>query len=259
MTKAGRVVTLDNPLDEAKRLISLADERGLQVRLMGGLAFHALVPEWNAPVDREGRDIDLATRHADRRGVIDLLGAQGYEGDRRYNAVHGHKQLYYVDIERQRPVDVLIERFEMCHVFEFGDRLGRTGLTLPAAELFLSKVQIARINRKDMVDVLVLLSEVDITTDDAGLNIDRITSITSNDWGWWRTVIGNLDAIRHLIAGGLEPDVLDLGRPPRHSAAVQLDEVRRHIDMAPKSVRWKTRARVGDRMSWYHEPEEIGH
>jgi hypothetical protein len=27
----------------------------------------------------------------------------------------------------------------------------------------------------------------------------------------------------------------------------------------PKPVRWKIRSKVGDRVQWYQEPEEVGH
>jgi len=37
----------------------------------------------------------------------------------------------------------------------------------------------------------------------------------------------------------------------------RLDELWRSIDAQPKSLRWKLRARVGDRMSWYELPEEV--
>src|SRR6185369_6869106 len=123
-------------------------QRNLQVRLMGGLAFHARVPDWRASVGREGRDIDLATRSRDRRGLADLLVASGYLADRQYNALYGHKQLYFVDASRGRPVDVLVDRLEMCHTFEFADRLAADAPTLPLAELLLSKLQIAKVNRK---------------------------------------------------------------------------------------------------------------
>ena len=60
------VRTLDDPLAEALRIVDLASARSLLIRLMGGLAFHAQAPSWTARVSRDGRDIDLATRGADR-------------------------------------------------------------------------------------------------------------------------------------------------------------------------------------------------
>jgi len=126
--------TLDDPLAEALRVIALADERGLLVRLMGGLAFHAQAPTWTARVDRDGRDIDLATRAQDRTGLSELLVSEGYTPDRQYNALYGHKQMYFMDPARGRPVDVIVDRLEMCHTFEFRDRLAIDRPTVPLAD-----------------------------------------------------------------------------------------------------------------------------
>jgi hypothetical protein len=232
----------------------------VQLRLMGGLAFHARVPDWTARADREGRDIDLATRSRDRKAVSDLLISEGYEPDRQYNALYGHKQLYFMDPDRRRPVDVLVDRLEMCHRFEFADRLSVDATTLPLAELLLSKLQVVKINRKDVLDALVLLGEHPLTTDDSGINTRRIVGLTSNDWGWWRTLTGNLDKLTAFATAELQPADLDVGgRPPRFDLVQQIAQLRETVDGAPKSSRWKLRARVGDRLPWYEEPEEVGH
>ena len=252
--------TLDDPLAEARRLVALGAAQGLLVRLLGGLAFHAQVPTWMAAIERPRRDIDLATRSRDRRALTDLLGAAGYEPDRGQNALHGHKQLYFVDVRLDRPVDVLVERLEMCHRFEFGDRLELDNLTLARADLLLSKLQIVKVNRKDLLDILILVREHDLTSDDRlGINVNRIVSLTSNDWGWWRTVTGNLDRLDAFLRDEVRPEELETGSPPRHDAAAQLRTIRAAIDAAPKPLAWRLRARLGDQIPWYDEPEEMGH
>ena len=252
--------TLPDPLAEALRLVTLASARGLHVRLMGGLAFHAQCREWTAVA--RGRDIDLATRSKDRKAFSELMTAEGYAADRRYNALYGHKQLYFVDEARTRPIDVLVDRLEMCHTFEFMDRLTVAELTLPPAELLLSKLQVVKINRKDVLDALALLSELPLAQGDEGgraISLKRITGLTSSDWGWWRTVTGNLANLSEIADGHVEPGELDFGRPPRFEVGAQVDALRGAIDAAPKSMKWKMRSQVGDRMTWYEEPEEVGH
>ena len=260
--------TMVDPLAEGLRLVALADARGLQVRLMGGLAFHAQAPDWRALIARSDRDIDMATRSRDRKALTELLQAEGYTPDRNYNTLFGHKQLYFVDEARMRPVDVLVDRFEMCHRFELADRLHVTRPTLPLAELLLSKLQIVKINRKDVLDALVLLAEHPLGADDgsgdatdrtSSINTRRIVALTSADWGWWRTTNGNLDKLGRFLEHELRDGELDLGRPWRFSPAAQIAALREAIDAAPKSSRWKARAMVGDRLAWYAEPEEIGH
>jgi hypothetical protein len=41
--------------------------------------------------------------------------------------------------------------------------------------------------------------------------------------------------------------------------AAQVASLRAAIDGAPKSTRWRLRARVGERVTWYAEPEEMEH
>ena len=266
----GDLRTLQDPLAEAMRIVDLADERSLQVRLMGGMAIRAHAPDWPARTRRIEVDLDFATRSKDRIAFYDLLSKEGYTPDKRHNALFGNKQAYFVDVPRRRPVDVLVDSLEMCHRFEFGDRLAMSKPTLPLAELLLSKLQVVKINRKDVLDALVLLAEHPLGQNDgaldsryglASINVPRIQSFTSNDWGWWRTVTGNLDTLDQYLATEATPEDLDLnnGRDVLFDPKAQIAALRTAIDDAPKSTRWKLRARVGERSSWYNEPEEMGH
>jgi len=254
--------TLADPLEEALRIIDKARQRGLIVRLMGGLAFHALVPAWQAAIAREGRDIDLATRGRDSRELARLLEELGYVADKQYNALYGHKQLYFTDPSRERPVDVLVDKLEMCHQLEFGDRLTIGDPTLPPTDLLLSKLQIVEITRKDMLDILAILSELPLVASEDGraqIALARVGAITGQDWGWWRTVTGNLEKLRAFVSGELGPGELELGRASRFNVSEQLDRIEAAVNSAPKSTRWRLRSRIGERVPWYEVPEEVGH
>ena len=262
--------TLEDPLAEALRVVDAADKRGLLVRLMGGMAVRAHAPAWLARTRRVEVDLDFATRSRDRAAFYELLAAEGYTPDRKHNALFGQKQAYFVDEPRRRPVDVLVDRLEMCHALDFAERLAAARPTLPLAELLLSKLQVVKINRKDVLDAIALLAEhpladddgaVDSDTGQGAINVPRILSFTSNDWGWWRTVTGNLDKLASFLETDVREGDLDLGvgRPLAFEPARQVAELRGAIDAAPKSTRWKLRARVGERVQWYSEPEEVGH
>ena len=266
----GDTRTLQDPLAEALRVVDLASAKGLLVRLMGGMAIRAHAPDWPARTRRVEVDLDFATRGKDRGAFYELLASEGYTPDKRHNALFGGKQAYFVDVARNRPVDVLVDSLEMCHRFEFKDRLGASTPTLPLAELLLSKLQIVKINRKDVLDALVLLAEHPLAQDDGApdartgqgaINVPRILSFTSNDWGWWRTVTGNLDTLDQYLAVEVTPEDLDLdnGREILFQPGPQIAALRKAIEDAPKSTRWKLRARVGDRQVWYQDPEEMGH
>ena len=266
----GEPRTLQDPLAESMRIVELADKRGLQVRLMGGMGIRAHAPDWPARTRRVEVDLDFATRSKDRRAFYELLEAEGYTPDKRHNALFGNKQAYFVDVARRRPVDVLVDSLEMCHRMEFSDRLAVSTPTLPLAELLLSKLQVVQINKKDVLDALVLLAEHPLGQNDGALdsryglgaiNVPRIVSFTSNDWGWWRTVTGNLDVLDRYLSTEATAEDLDLnnGRAVLFDPREQIASLREAIHAAPKSTRWKLRARVGERTSWYNEPEEMGH
>jgi hypothetical protein len=272
----GGLRTLADPLEESLRIVQLASERGLMLRLMGGMAIRAHAPRWPARTRRVEVDLDFATTSKDRAAVYKLLEAEGYTPDKQQNALFGQKQAYFVDVPRKRPVDVLVDNLEMCHRIEFGNRLSKSSPTLPLAELLLSKLQVVKINKKDVLDALILLAEHPLADDDGAIeppkahepphgpgsiNVRRIVEITSNDWGWWRTVTGNLDKLDQYLATDYQPEDLDLGtgEAVHYDPSAQIAALRAAIEAEPKSTRWKLRARVGDRVAWYAEPEEMEH
>ena len=264
----GEARTLADPLAESLRVVRVASSRGLLVRLMGGMAIRAHAPDWTARTRRTEVDLDFVTIQRDRPAFYQLLEAEGYTADRQHNALFGRKQGYFMDVPRNRPVDVLIDTLEMCHRLDFSNRLALSTPTLPLADLLLTKLQVVKINRKDVLDALVLLAEHPLGSDDGAVdsdlgmgavNVPRIVAITSNDWGWWRTVTGNLDKLAQYLDVELKDGDLDVGREVRFDPAPQVRELRAAIDAAPKSTRWRLRARVGDRMPWYAEPEEMDH
>ena len=63
------------------------------------------------------------------------------------------------------------------------------------------------------------------------------------------------------IATDLQPEDLDVGdgRRARLDPGAQIRDLRTAIEAAPKSTKWKLRARVGEKKTWYQEPEEVGH
>jgi hypothetical protein len=266
----GDARTLADPLAEALRIVEVAVDAGLLVRLMGGMAIRAHAPDWTARTRRTEVDLDFVTTSRDRAAVYALLETQGYTPDRQHNALFGRKQGYFLDAPRKRPVDVLVDSLEMCHRLEFGDRLRLSYPTLPLADLLLTKLQVVKINRKDVLDALVLLAEHPLGPNDGAsdsrhgqgtISIPRLVEITANDWGWWRTVTGNLDKLARFLETELKDDDLDVGggRPVLFDPADQVATLRAALDAAPKSARWRLRARVGDRVPWYNEPEEVGH
>jgi hypothetical protein len=254
-----RSTTLLDGYEEAVRVIDACTDAGIELRLLGGLAFYGQMPTWTRRAERPRRDLDFVVPADHVRVMKPLMAELGYVPEQQQNAIYGHKQMYFVDEARQRPVDIIIDRLEMCHTLPLADRLDIEPYTLPRADLLLSKLQIVRINEKDVLDCLALLSRYPVSADEEGINVTTVTALTSTDWGWWRTVTGNLDLLERYADESLDVEDLrfsdGLSRSPREGIL----ELRDRIEASPKSVKWKMRARIGERAVWYYEPEEFEH
>jgi hypothetical protein len=242
-------------LAEALELIGAAQAEAIPLRLIGGLAVRVLCPSF-PPRTRDRQDLDLASVSTARPNLTRFLTERGYEPDRRFNALYGHKQLFFSS-PSGRAVDVLVDRVEMCHVLEFAGRIDRMPTTLDVTDLLLTKFQIVELNEKDARDVLQLLSAYQVVEGDepGAVGLSRLREIVADDWGWWRTVTGNLDRIRDLATGS--PELLPADPP--HDPVAQLGVLARAAADAPKTLRWRIRAKVGDRKRWYRVPDEDSH
>lgn len=211
--------------------------------MLGGVAIELSTPAGAEPVFRRPyRDLDLITTAADRRSLAEMMEAVGYEPDEQFNAMNGRRRLLFWDAARARQVDAFVGSFEMCHSIPLldGDPVSPT---VPLAELLLTKLQIVELNDKDAQDVVNLL----VTQPEGAIDADRIAALCVADWGLWRTVSLNLDRVV-AYANGLPVAGLIRGRT---------DRLRERIDAAPKPLRWRARALIGDRVRWYDEPEEV--
>jgi hypothetical protein len=235
---------------EAERIADAARRERVSVKLVGGAAVnlhssHARQP----PLRRKYGDLDFVASSKQRGAVQKLFEALGYQGDLRFNTLNGHQRLLYLDGVNGRQVDIFIDRMKMCHVIELAGRLGHDGATLTPADLLLSKLQVYEINMKDLVDTTALLLDHPIADhDDDAINAAYLARLTSDDWGLHRTLQLNTGKVRDA-AKDLDVD--------GSLVSERLDELWEQIDARPKSLRWKLRARVGDRVSWYELPEEV--
>ncbi len=241
---------------EARRLIDMAGDRGIVLRLLGGLAIQLLTPEL-PPRSRSGQDLDFGSIRSSRKPLTEMLAEEGYVGDRNFNALYGDKQLYFTHAETGLAIDVMIDRLHMCHTVEFAERATVMPYTLSPTDLLLSKLQIVELNAKDLDDILRLLVSfaVEDSDDPDAIDLRVIRALVGDDWGWWKTISLNLERIRAALGDGTAP-VPD-GGPRDPGEAVQ--SLSAALEQAPKSRRWKLRDRVGERKRWYELPEETPH
>ena len=80
--------------------------------------------------------------------MAEFLTAQGYDPNKTFNAMHGDRRLLFYDEPNGRQIDVFVGTFEMCHQLPLEQRLEIEPMTLPLADLALTKLQIVKLNRK---------------------------------------------------------------------------------------------------------------
>jgi hypothetical protein len=244
--------TLPGIDEEALRVVAHATERGELLRVAGSVAFGLRVPGRAGLPRAAPVDIDLVAPARSERRIVALLTELGYTGEKEFNARHGDRRLIFWDQARNRKLEVFVGIFVMCHSLPLGERLDVDAQTVPLAELLLSKLQIIELNEKDMCDMHSLLITHEVgSSDGEQINAKRIATLCGADWGLHRTVSGTLDRLAH------DPPGYTLTPEQRRLVDERVGDVRDALAQQPKTLAWRMRARVGDRVRWYEEPEEI--
>jgi hypothetical protein len=259
----GPLTAADPPADPAmvmagRAVVSAAAEAAIPVRLMGGVAIWIRASALaRAALGRDYPDIDLVAHKRQARALRNLLEELGYNPERVFNATHGARRLLYHSPDGGWHADIFLDTFEMSHTLDLGARLEAEPLTLPAAELLLTKLQIAEVNAKDLSDAAMLLWDHEpVSGASAGdgpglLNLTRLARVCGEDWGLFTTVTDNLAACAEHLAG------LSLSAADAARIGGRIGVIRQALEDAPKSLPWRMRAKVGRRVRWYEVPEEV--
>jgi hypothetical protein len=247
---------LQNPIDEAVRVIEAADAAGLELRLTGGVAIATISPSaLQTPLRRLYNDIDFVSRGRQQREVEELFAGLGYHAEDEFNALHGENRLFFIDRENSREADVFVDKVDACHTLELADRLDIAARTIPPADLLLSKLQVVETTPKDYTDAIAVLADHEVVEADGptGISLERIEAVCCSDWGWWRTVTMVGASTLEMVDGLAKDGKVTAAAPER------LRQILERLETAPKSRKWKLRARVGDRVRWHEEPEGLEH
>jgi hypothetical protein len=244
---------LEDIVSEGERLVGIASDEGVPLRLLGGVAVRIKAPEVPPALDRSYKDIDFAVTKKAAGAADKLLRDAGYEPHVSFNAMHARERGLYFDMANERQVDLFIHSFRMCHEIPLGDRLDVESGTVPLAELMLTKLQIIEVNEKDIRDTVLLFHGHPIgESDDGGaVNGAQIAALCGSDWGLWRTITANLDRCRGHVGD------YELPAGDRERIEGRFDELLERIEAEPKSRGWRLRAKVGERKRWYELPEEV--
>jgi len=238
-----------NPVSGPAVVAAVAAAGGT-ARLLGGRAVAAAggerIPE---ALRRHSSDIDIIVRKQDRRAVKPAMEALACLPASEFNLLNGRERMIFYAGETK--IDVFVEQFRMCHVLDLGGRIPLCPLTLPPSDLLLTKLQVVKLERKDMIDTAALLLAIPQKEGDPErIDTRYLGRLLGADWGLWRTATGTLASVRdeaHVLCN-------DAALAARLCAAI--DALAAAIEAAPRSLGWKMRAVLGERTAWYELPEE---
>jgi hypothetical protein len=242
--------------NEVQRIVAAGQQAGVTLRLLGSLAFQLHCPVHGGLQAKLGRaytDIDFAGYKQQARPAREMLARLGYHEDAEVFINTEGGRAIFENPASGLHVDIFYDQLDFCHVIKWNGRLEIDSPTIPLAELLLEKMQIVQINEKDVIDTLMLLLEHPLGAGDREtINLPLIAKLCADDWGLWRTTTMNLDKVRQLAQA--YPQLAD---PEKAKIAAQVEAALAALNGEPKSFGWKMRAKVGDRVKWYKDVDEV--
>lgn len=245
--------------EEATRIAKLAQERGIELRIMGACAVRVHCPKYRYLSDQLGRkltDIDFMSYGKYMPKTESFFQEIGYKPRSFFSYQWGreaYKRQFFDDPANRMHIDVFFDELEMSHKIKFKSRLELDFPTITLADLILEKMQIVRINEKDIKDVIVLVREHPVVEkeDKEGIDAKYIAKLLSDDWGFYYTVTTNLGRVRDFLK---QYEALsDEDRKHNDSEVSKLIDA---IEREPKSMGWRMRAKVGTKKKWYTDVDE---
>lgn len=244
-------------VDVALKLVEDAEKRGIQLRILGSIAYRLQCPtnlHLFQDMARVLTDVDFGALKSQNQEIREFFLSQGYRPDEGvYVASEGARHIY-LHPETNLNVDVFANELYFCHRIPFEGRLDIDYPTISTTDLLLEKMQIVEINLKDFKDTLVLMLEHPLGSPaDSNKHIDvrYICDIMSRDWGFYYTFTMNLKRVPDYISEF--PAITEHEGETIRSRVNGLLEA---IEVAPKSMKWKVRAKIGTRALWYQEVAE---
>ena len=242
-------------LEEARALTEAAQKKGLILRVMGPIALHYYFPDYvdlYRRMERLGErvftDIDYAAYGKNRNNLVPFFESHGYTLEKRAAMISGGTRMIFF-AGRIPMIDVFFDKLDYNHPIDYRGRLELHPYCVSLADLMLQKLQIVQINDKDLKDAMLLLLAAPLGDNDKDvINAKYIARLFSDDWGFYHTATINLVRITEAMAG-----VKALTDEQRTAIGAKVDALLKIIEDAPKSGRWKSRAKIGTSKQWFKE------
>ena len=239
-------------LNEMYRLVEAAEAKKIQIRAIGGLAVNVHNRKNHPLFIREYGDLDFVVASKQRREFESFMPTVGYSPHKQFNVLNGDLRQIYYHNESEMKIDIFVGDFEMCHKIPLENRLTADPVTIPLAELFLSKIQIVDLNQKDAMDIASLLLNVETGNHDKEtINLRILADLCSQDWGLYKTTSINLEKVQEAV------NKTRLTNEEKDLISKRIQEILKTFEEMNKPLAWTLRDRVGTRVKWYIEVEEV--
>ncbi len=259
----------DEFINEALNIVSKAEEKGIILRILGSLAVRLYISgnqqalllhrrRLNAP-EQVFTDLDLIGYGKQRGSIEKFFNDLQYQPDRIVNRIFGDRRLIFYHPKGYFMVDIFLNKLEFSHDIYFGEKpgKGRLELSYPAitpTDIVLEKLQIHKINRKDLIDLAAIFLVKDVNSDPLSINGSYIAKILSQDWGFWYDATNNLNKLKSIVKELFELKELQ----EEYSKIIQkVDSLLSMIEKEPKSKDWLKRSQIGTKKPWYREVEDL--
>jgi len=244
---------------EANKILEAAKQKGIMLRVIGSIAFRIHCPKYNYLHDDLGRvltDIDLISYKKHQQEIPKLIKNLGWKEDTSFGpeiqlATAGNR-LILVDSTGKLHMDIFFDKLNFNHEINFKGRLEIDYPTISLVDLLLEKMQIVRINEKDIIDTIMLLMEHEVgKNDEETVNSVYLSKLCGKDWGLWRTVTLNLDKVSKSL-----DKYEKINQDEKLTVRNRIEQLLESIEREPKSLKWRLRAKIGEKVKWYTEVGE---
>lgn len=235
---------------EWRRIMRQATQASITLRVMGELGTWLCCP----------RAQHLLTFSPPRRLVFGALGVGrpalqrlyptlGYQVSVPPDALASAPRWQLTHPQRHLALEIHFDTFSAYHVLDLVPVLTLDDAPLPETALFLSRLQCVEMSNDLLRELSALLFQHEISArDEPGkIQLAALTRLCADDWGWYKTATMNLQRLMAFALKTFTPDekMLIIERASRLVQA---------IEEVPKSLRWQTRARLGESTPWYNLP-----
>ena len=137
-------------INESQAIINKSEQKGIVLRLFGSVAVRIHCPQYSYLLDQLNRipnDIDFIGLNSDSNSIKNYFLDLNFVIDKYVLMISdGKRLLFNNDIK----AEVVLDKLDYCHTIDLRNRIRFDYPTIPLADLLLSKLQIIKINKKDI-------------------------------------------------------------------------------------------------------------